>query len=68
MVEEFWRTGGLAAEVASTIQEEAFDYLDGPVGRVGGVEVPAPYNGTLEAATLPNAARVVKYIEDLYGL
>ena len=68
VVEEFWRTGGLAAEVASTIQEEAFDYLDGPVGRVGGVEVPAPYNGTLEAAALPNAARVVKYIEDLYGI
>ena len=68
VVEEFWRTGGLAAEVASTIQEEAFDYLDGPVGRVGGVEVPAPYNGTLEAATLPNAERVVKYIEHLHGI
>ena len=35
---------------------------------MGGVEVPAPYNGTLEAAALPNAARVVKYIEDLYGI
>lgn len=68
VVEEFWRTGGLAAEIASTIQEEAFDYLDGPVGRVGGIEVPAPYNGTLEAAALPNAERVVKYIEDLYGI
>lgn len=68
VVEEFWRTGGLAAEIASTIQEEAFDYLDGPVGRVGGVEVPAPYNGTLEAAALPNAERVVKYIEDLHGI
>ena len=34
VVEEAWRTGGFSAEVASSIQEEAFDYLDGPVQRV----------------------------------
>ena len=68
VVEEFWRTGGMAAEIASTIQETAFDYLDGPVGRVGGIEVPAPYNGTLEAATLPTANRVVETIKNLYGI
>ncbi len=68
VVEEFWRTGGMGAEVASAIQEKAFDYLDGPVGRVGGVEVPAPYNGTLEAAALPTAGRVVETVENLYGI
>ena len=68
VVEETWRTGGFAGELASSIQENAFDYLDGPVGRVGGVEVPAPYNGTLEDAALPSPARVLETIERLYGL
>ena len=68
VVDEFWKTGGFGAELASTIQEEAFDHLDGPVGRVGGVEVPAPYNAKLEAATLPNAQRIVSTIEKLYGI
>ena len=68
VVEEFWRTGGFAAELASTIQEEAFDYLDGPVGRVGGVEVPSPYSFNLEAAAIPTAKRVVDTVERLYGM
>ncbi len=68
IVEESWKTGGFGAEVASTVQEEAFDSLDGPVGRVGGVEVPAPYNGALEAATVPDAARIVQAVETTYGI
>ena len=68
VVEEAWRTGGFAAELASTIQEQAFDSLDGPVGRVGGAEVPAPYNGRLEADTLPNAERVLDAVKQLYGI
>ena len=67
VVEESWRTGGFGAELASVIQEEAFDHLDGPVGRVGGVEVPAPYNGTLENATLPDANSVVSMFAKLFG-
>ena len=68
VVEETWRTGGFGGEIASTIQEEAFDDLDGPVARVGGVDVPAPYNGTLEAATIPTAERVVSALADNYGI
>ena len=68
VIEESWRTGGFSGELASSIQEEAFDSLDGPVGRVGGVEVPAPYNGTLEAAALPDSARIVKTVETLFGI
>ncbi len=68
VVEETWRTGGFSGEVASTIQEEAFDDLDGPVARVGGVDVPAPYNGTLEAATIPTAERVLQALNDSYGI
>lgn len=68
VVEENWRTGGFAAEVASTIQEQAFDHLDGPVGRVGGLEVPTPYNRRLEAAAIPTPERIVETVERLYGL
>ena len=68
VVEETWRTGGFGGEIASAIQEEAFDDLDGPVARVGGVDVPAPYNGALEAATIPDAERVIKAIRDNFGI
>jgi pyruvate dehydrogenase E1 component beta subunit len=68
VVEETWRTGGFAGELASAIQERAFDHLDGPVGRVGGVDVPAPYNHHLEQAAFPNAERVVAAIEELFGI
>lgn len=68
VVEETWRTGGFAAEVASSVQEEAFDYLDGPVARVGGDDIPAPYASALEAASIPNAQRVVDAIEKHFGI
>jgi pyruvate dehydrogenase E1 component beta subunit len=68
VVDEAWRSGGFGAEIASAIQESAFDDLDGPVGRVGAVEVPAPYNGTLEASALPDAARIVTTVEEIYGI
>ena len=68
VVEEFWKTGGFAGEIASSIQEQAFDYLDGPVGRVGSTEVPAPYARNLEQAALPDADRIVSTVEKLYGI
>ena len=68
IIEEAWKTGGFGAELASTVQEEAFDSLDGPVVRIGGADVPAPYNRTLEAASLPDAARIVKAVETTYGI
>jgi pyruvate dehydrogenase E1 component beta subunit len=68
IIEEAWKTGGFGAELASTVQEEAFDSLDGPVVRIGGADVPAPYNRALEAASLPDAARIVKAVETTYGI
>ena len=68
VVEETWRTGGFAGEIVSAIQEQAFDHLDGPVGRVGGIDVPAPYNGKLERAAFPYPERVVRAVEHLYGI
>ncbi len=69
-VQEQWRWFGVASEVAAIIQEQAFDYLDAPVERVSGAEVPAPYARNLELAAFPsekavaNAARRALYIEE----
>ncbi len=68
VVEEAWRTGGFAGEIAGAIQERAFDYLDGPVARVGGVDVPSPFAHNLEQAVIPDADRVVQVIEETFGL
>ena len=58
VIEETSRLGGFAGELVSQIQEDAFDYLDAPVARVAGAEVPIPYSFPLEQAAIPNAASV----------
>jgi pyruvate dehydrogenase E1 component beta subunit len=69
-VQEQWRWFGVASEVAAIIQDRAFDYLDAPIERVSGAEVPAPYARNLELAAFPsekqvaNAARRVLYMEE----
>lgn len=59
VVEEDWPTYGVGAEIAATIQEGAFDYLDAPVLRVGLAEVPMPYAKVLERAAIPDVDRIV---------
>jgi pyruvate dehydrogenase E1 component beta subunit len=58
-VEEGWQQSGVGAEVAARIMEHAFDYLDAPVARVSGKDVPMPYAANLEKLALPSAAEVV---------
>jgi pyruvate dehydrogenase E1 component beta subunit len=58
-VEEGWQQNGVGAEVAARIMEYAFDYLDAPVMRVSGKDVPMPYAANLEKLALPSAAEVV---------
>ncbi|MCH7706655.1 MAG: alpha-ketoacid dehydrogenase subunit beta [Chloroflexi bacterium] len=65
IVEEAWRTGGFGAEIASTIQDQAFDYLDAPIVRVAGLDVPTPYSRVLEQAVIPNEDTVVKAVNDV---
>jgi pyruvate dehydrogenase E1 component beta subunit len=62
VVEEGWRSYGIGAEIAATIQEEAFDDLDAPVLRVAGVEVPLPYAIGLSQASKPSAQDVIAAI------
>lgn len=59
VVHEAVRTGGLGAEIAAQIQEQAFDYLDAPVARVGAPFSPVPFSPALEALYVPNADRIV---------
>jgi 2-oxoisovalerate dehydrogenase E1 component beta subunit len=59
-------TGGFGAEVAATIAEEVFDYLDGPVTRLASPDVPiAPYSGVLEEHILPNPEKIAAAIRKL---
>jgi pyruvate dehydrogenase E1 component beta subunit len=58
VVDEGWRTGSFAAEVAARIVEGAFYELDGPVQRVCTAEVPLPYARHMEDAALPQAATI----------
>jgi pyruvate dehydrogenase E1 component beta subunit len=59
VVDEGWRSGSLAAEIAARIQEEVFYELDAPVARVCSAEVPMPYARHLEQAALPQIEGVV---------
>ncbi len=59
-VEEGWAQSGVGAEIAARIMEHAFDYLDAPVTRVSGKEVPMPYAANLEKLALPAVADVVE--------
>jgi pyruvate dehydrogenase E1 component beta subunit len=59
IVEEGWPHGGVGANLAALIQEQAFDDLDAPVQRVTGGDVPMPYSKRLEQAAIPHAEHVV---------
>ncbi len=58
-VEEGWPQSGVGAEIMAKIMEEAFDYLDAPVVRICGKDVPMPYAANLEKLALPNVEEVV---------
>jgi len=58
-VEEGWPQSGIGAEIAARVIEHAFDYLDAPVTRVSGKDVPMPYAANLEKLALPTVADVV---------
>ena len=66
-VEEGWRSYGVGAEIAARVYEQAFDYLDAPVARIGAAEVPAPYNKRLEKIAFPGKADVVVTARAMLG-
>ena len=62
IVEEGWPHGGVGANLATLITEQAFDYLDAPVQRVTGADVHMPYSKRLEQAAIPHEEHVVKAV------
>jgi pyruvate dehydrogenase E1 component beta subunit len=58
-VEEGWPQSGVGAEISARLMEQAFDYLDAPVMRIAGKDVPMPYAANLEKLALPNVEEVV---------
>ena len=67
IVDEGWRSGSLAGEIAARIAEQAFYDLDAPVARVCSAEVPIPYPKHLEDAALPQPAQIVAAARGLFG-
>jgi len=61
-----YRTGGVAAEIGQRVIEEAFDYLDAPIARVTGLDVPVP-SGSLHNAVVPQAEQLVQAVLELVG-
>jgi pyruvate dehydrogenase E1 component beta subunit len=59
VVEEGWPHGGVGANLAALIQEQAFDYLDAPITRVTGADVPMPYAKNLEQIAFPHEPDVI---------
>lgn len=68
IVEEGCKTGGVAGEIMSQIVERAFDFLDAPVKRVAGADVPIPCSPVLEKAALPDENKIVSAVKELCNL
>ena len=64
-VEEGWPAAGIGSEIAAVIMEHAFDYLDAPVVRVAGVDVPLPYAANLEKLALPQASHIIEAVKQV---
>jgi 2-oxoisovalerate dehydrogenase E1 component beta subunit len=66
LLHEDTRTGGMAGELAATLTEAVFEYLDGPIMRVTAPDTPVPYSPPLEAAFLPNVEKVLAKARELW--
>jgi pyruvate/2-oxoglutarate/acetoin dehydrogenase E1 component len=64
---EACRRGGFGGELAAQIQEEAFDFLDAPVQRVGALDVPIPYSKPMEDYVIPDEERIVAAVRRVLG-
>jgi pyruvate dehydrogenase E1 component subunit beta len=65
IVEDGWPFAGLGAQIAESLYTKVFDYLDGPIVRVTGCDVPMPYARNLEDAAIPDAERVVAAVRQV---
>ena len=68
IVHEAVRFGGFGGEIVAQLQEQAFDYLDAPIARVGAPFSPVPYSPALEQLYIPNAERIVAEVKKVLGI
>jgi pyruvate dehydrogenase E1 component beta subunit len=68
IVEECMKTGGIAAELISLINEQLFDELDAPVVRLSSQDIPTPYNGTLERLTIIQPQQIVEAVKNMMAM
>jgi pyruvate/2-oxoglutarate/acetoin dehydrogenase E1 component len=66
IVHEGCRRGGIGAEIACNIMEEAFDFLDAPIQRVGALNVPIPYSEPLENAVIPGEEEIATAVKKVF--
>jgi pyruvate/2-oxoglutarate/acetoin dehydrogenase E1 component len=66
IVEEGWPHGGVGANFAALIQEQAFDHLDAPITRVTGADLPMPYSQPLEQLAFPHEEQIVEAVRGLF--
>jgi pyruvate dehydrogenase E1 component beta subunit len=66
VVEEGWPHGGVGANLAALVQEQAFDWLDAPVTRVTGADLPMPYSKPLEQIAFPHEPQVIEAVRSLF--
>jgi pyruvate/2-oxoglutarate/acetoin dehydrogenase E1 component len=67
IVEEGWYFCGLGAQIAESVYAAAFDYLDAPIKRVTGEDVPMPYSRPLEDAAVPDTPRIIEAVKAVCG-
>jgi pyruvate/2-oxoglutarate/acetoin dehydrogenase E1 component len=65
IVQEAIRRGGVASDIASVVQEEAFDYLDAPIKILAGKNTPIPFNVNLEKACVPRQEDIVRAVREI---
>nr|YP_010851235.1 Pyruvate dehydrogenase E1 component, betasubunit [Aphanocladia delicatula]WGH14128.1 Pyruvate dehydrogenase E1 component, betasubunit [Aphanocladia delicatula] len=65
IVEECMKTGGIAAEVIAQVNDNSFDLLDAPIIRLSSQDIPTPYNGTLEKATVVQPQQIIEAVQKL---
>ena len=63
--EEGCKTGGVGAEICALVNENAFDYMDAPIVRIAGRDVPIPFSPVLEKAAVPDAAGIIEGVKSI---
>jgi pyruvate/2-oxoglutarate/acetoin dehydrogenase E1 component len=66
VVEEGHKSFGIGAEISARVMEQGFDLLEGPVQRVATLDTPIPFSPPLEAAAIPNAAKIAAAVRSMF--